>query len=410
MSDKTAERRPLDLILFIVSLGGFLLILVTSGMIVIENLLSGPSGVDTGLNYSITTALSITFVGICALPTCIMSARALIGQSPFPPRPGSSIWLVSIVLLPLTLILGHLAFTRGLFSDLIGPPAHILTALVPALIAIVLIRRHGPTYSPRRTWGQFLVGLWAIPITSLILEILTLIPTMIAIAVLLMSTAGGRQLIGILTNPDHWLESQIYETLFQILRQPGVLMVILGYVVIIVPLIEEAAKTMAVWPFLRRGLRPASAFIGGAIGGAAYGLFEALFLTQPGPSWTTNMIARIGATVMHSFTAGLSSWGLAQVVGNREWKRFGRAYLGAVLMHALWNAIALGISFNSIAVEYQYINLTPSMLAMINLSGVILLTLLSSLALIGLIRMPRRLMREQIDSMVEVVQQSSREP
>jgi hypothetical protein len=208
-------------------------------------------------------------------------------------------------------------------------------------------------------------------------------------------------------NPDHWLESQMYESLFQTLGQPGVLLIVLGYVVIIVPLIEEAAKTMAVWPFLRRGLSPASAFIGGAIGGAAYGLFEALFLTQPGPAWTTTMIARIGATVMHSFTAGLSSWGLAHVVGNRRWKSFGRAYLGAVLMHASWNGIALGISFNSIAAEYRYVSLTPSMSAIINLSGVILLSLLSILGLIGLIRMPRRLMREQIDS---IVQQSSSEP
>ncbi len=232
---------------------------------------------------------------------------------------------------------------------------------------------------------------------------------MMAIALTLLRTGAGRQLLGILNNPDHWFESSIYETLFQILDQPGVLLIILIYVVIIVPLIEEAAKTMTVWPLLRRGLPPASAFIGGAIGGAAYGLFEALFLTQPGPAWTTTMIARIGATIMHSFTAGLSSWGLTQVVGNRKWKRFGRAYFGAVLMHALWNGIALGISFNSIGVEYQYISLSPSIFVMINFSGVIFLTLLSGLALIGLIRMPQRLMREQIDSMSDVVRQSSYE-
>ena len=401
MSDRKTERGPLDLILFIVSLGGFLLTIGASGIIVLEYLLSGPTVVDNSFDYSITTAISIAFVGICALPTCIMSARALVGQSPLPPRPVASSWLVCIALLPLTLALGHFAFTRGFFSDLIGPPAHILTALVPALIAILVIRRHGPSYSPRRVWGQFLIGLWAIPFTSLVFEILTIIPTMLAIALTLLSTGGGRQLLGILMNPDHWLESQIYETLFQTLGQPGVLWIILGYVVIVVPLIEEAAKTMAVWPFLRKGLSPASAFIGGAIGGAAYGLFEALFLTQPGPAWTTTMIARIGATVMHSFTAGISSWGLNQAVCNRNWNRFGRAYLVAVVMHALWNGIALGISFNSIAVEYQYFNLTPSMLTIINLGGVILRTLLSSLALIGLIRIPRKLLREQNDLVSE---------
>ena len=46
------------------------------------------------------------------------------------------------------------------------------------------------------------------------------------------------------------------------------------------------------------------------------------------------------------------------------------------------------------------------MITIINLGGVILLTLLSALALIGLIRMPRRLMMEGIDQSVEVVEDS----
>jgi hypothetical protein len=78
-------------------------------------------------------------------------------------------------------------------------------------------------------------------------------------------------------------------------------------------------------------------------------------------------------------------------------------------MHASWNGIALGISFGSIAVEFEYISFSLSMIAIINLTGVILLTLLSGVALIGLIRMPRRLMMEGIDRRVEILQESSSE-
>jgi hypothetical protein len=209
-----------------------------------------------------------------------------------------------------------------------------------------------------------------------------------------MNTEGGRRFVQIMTNPDQWLDPQTYEGALQILGQPSVVLIILGYVMILVPLIEEAAKTMAIWPLLRRRLSPASAFIGGAIGGSAYGLFEALFLTQPGPAWTTTMIARVGATMMHSFTAGLTSWGLNQAVIHRKWGTLGRAYLGAVLMHAFWNGVALVISFGSIAGENLSFNLTPSMINMINLSGVVLLTLLSCIALAGLIGIPRRLARD----------------
>ncbi|UCF61630.1 MAG: hypothetical protein JSV37_02805, partial [Anaerolineaceae bacterium] len=215
MNDSTVARRPLDLILLIITLGGFLLTLVASGIIVIEYLFFGPTGVGNGLEYSLTTALSISFIGLCALPTCVLSARALVGQSPLPARPISTIWLVSIVLLPLTLMLGHLAFTRGFFPNLVGPPSHLLTAMVPAVIALVLVRRQGSPFSPRRVWGQFLIGLWAIPLASLVFEILTIIPAMVIIVLLLVSSASGQQLLEILMNPDNWLEPQIYESLLQ---------------------------------------------------------------------------------------------------------------------------------------------------------------------------------------------------
>ena len=394
MSDKVASHNPLNLILFIASLGGFLLTIVLSVIIVFIYLFSDSAEVSNGLDYSITTAASIAFIGMCALPTSILSLRALLGRSPFPPRSASSLWLISLVLLPLTLILGHFAFELGFYPNLLGPPAHILTALVPTLIAVIIVRRYGPPYSPRRLWAQFLAGVWAIPFTSFLFEIVFLIPTVIAIIVSLMNSDVGRNFVRIMTNPDRWLDPQAYEVALQILGQPSIILIILGYVVILVPLIEEAAKTMAIWPFLRRRLSPVSAFVGGAIGGAAYGLFEALFLTQPGPAWTTTMIARVGATMMHSFTAGLASWGLNQAVLNRKWGVFGRAYFGAVFMHAFWNGVALVISFSTITSDNLLINFTPSMLHMMNFSGVVLLAILSGIALVGLIRIPRRLARD----------------
>jgi hypothetical protein len=394
MSDKVAARDPLNLILFISSLGGFLLAIVLSGIIFFAYLFSGPLGMSNGSDYSITTAASIAFIGMCALPTTVLSLRALLGHSPPPPGTASPFWLISLVLLPLTLTLGYFAYELGFYPNILGPTAHILTALVPALTVVIIVRRYGPPFSPRRVWGQFLTGVWAIPITSFFFEVVFLIPTVLAIVWSLMNTEVGRRFVQIMTNPDRWLDPQAYESALQILGQPGVILIILGYVMILVPLIEEAAKTMSIWPLLRRRLSPASAFIGGAIGGSAYGLFEALFLTQPGPAWATTMIARVGATIMHSFTAGLTSWGLNQAIIHRKWGAFGRAYLGAVFMHAFWNGVALVISFGSIASENLSVNLTPSMINMINLSGVVLLTILSCIALAGLIAIPRKLARD----------------
>jgi hypothetical protein len=103
-----------------------------------------------------------------------------------------------------------------------------------------------------------------------------------------------------------------------------------------------------VWRFLRRGLPSGQAFLMGALAGAGYGLFEALFLSQPGPEWTSTAVGRIGASFMHAATAGLTSWGLMEWARDRRWGRALGAYAAAVLAHASWNAAALSTGFDEL--------------------------------------------------------------
>src|SRR4030065_667202 len=114
------------------------------------------------------------------------------------------------------------------------------------------------------------------------------------------------------------------------------------------PIVEETLKAIAVGPFLRRGLTPAEAFLSGTLAGAGYAMFEALFLTQPGQGWVETMLARVGATFVHVFTAGLSSWGLVEGFRYRRWSKCVLAALAAFAIHGAWNASAVGIGFGGV--------------------------------------------------------------
>jgi len=216
----------------------------------------------------------------------------------------------------------------------------------------------------------------------------------LALALALLNNETGQALVQAMANPDPWSVTLDDEIIMWLIDEPWVILLILGYIVLVVPIIEEAVKTLAIWPLLRHRLTPAAAFIGGVLGGAGYGLFEALFLTQPGSLWATTMIARIGATLIHTFTAGVASWGLAHAVRERRWGRLGLAYFTAVGMHALWNAAAIGIVIGTLVGESQPTEPSSGLLGIINISGVTFIVVLSALALRGLIRTPQRLLQK----------------
>ena len=132
------------------------------------------------------------------------------------------------------------------------------------------------------------------------------------------------------------------------LQRPAVIAGVFAFTAGIVPCIEEIVKTAGVWRFLRRGLPSGQAFLLGALAGSGYGLFEALFLSQPGADWTSTAVGRIGASFMHAATAGLTSWGLMEWARDRRWGRALGSYATAVLAHASWNAAALSTGFDEL--------------------------------------------------------------
>jgi peroxiredoxin Q/BCP len=216
----------------------------------------------------------------------------------------------------------------------------------------------------------------------MVIEVLALVPLVAVTMAALVTSPEARRLLEPLVQQGPLSAPSVEESAIRLLLQPWVIAAVFAFVAGLVPLIEEAVKSLSVLVIARR-LDPASAFVGGAIGGAGYALFEALFLTQPDPSWLTTMAGRGGATMMHAFTAALTGWGISQVVHERRWGRLALAYLTAVGMHALWNATAIGVGLLQLNGSVGTAEL-PGVLRAAEQAGPVLLAALSSVALIGL--------------------------
>lgn len=133
------------------------------------------------------------------------------------------------------------------------------------------------------------------------------------------------------------------------LRNPVLIATGIGYIAIIVPLIEEMLKPLAVWLFARKIESPAQGFALGVLSGAAFALFESLNASADGSmTWAVIVTARTGTSLLHMMTSGLVGWGIASAFGERRIGRFFAAYALAVLIHGIWNAAAAGTGIAAI--------------------------------------------------------------
>jgi hypothetical protein len=70
-----------------------------------------------------------------------------------------------------------------------------------------------------------------------------------------------------------------------------------------------------------------------------------MLASSGGEEWATLVFARLGTGVIHSLTAGLTGWALALAWGKRRYLQLVLTYLGAVLIHGLWNGLTILMAF-----------------------------------------------------------------
>ncbi len=311
-------------------------------------------------------------------------------------RPGQA-WILALLLYPLALVLGILAFEVGTLPRVLGPIAHIIAAGAPVLFVVSISLARGPLTSARRRWAHVLAGSWVTPPLSLFLELLTLIPFGLVLILGLAFAPESQSLLQELGAIDLSSEAEVVNLTERLLSQPIVILLGVGLLSGAVPLIEEFLKTITIWPLLGRPMSASYAFLGGALGGAGYALFESLFLPQPGEEWAITMVARAGTPLIHAFNTGLACWGLAEGVRRKRWLLTAGTYILAVGLHGMWNLAAIGIGLSGLGIESDASSLGPTLLNAIGYLGLLGLLALTVGSLAGLIWLPARLDSDDTD-------------
>jgi hypothetical protein len=301
---------------------------------------------------------SLAFAALLALPSTVYAFRRLTSGTQSEPlfrnRRLSWVRLSTLLLLtlPFILLLGNTVSTDEDLAFILLPPLHVFAIALPVFWLVSLALRGLSIGSPQRAWGVFNVGLVLGPGLVLFLEISA------AFLILVLSffyVISQPELLEELTYLSQSLSivSDNPEAMMRILEpyltRPSVLLVGLIFVAVIVPLIEELLKPIGVWFLSGNTLTPAEGFAAGILSGAGFALFENLALSSGGSDWVLAVTTRAGTAVVHIFTAAIMGWALVLAWTRRQYLTLMGTFIFAVIIHSLWNALALfGMATNQL--------------------------------------------------------------
>jgi RsiW-degrading membrane proteinase PrsW (M82 family) len=301
----------------------------------------GPSYQSVGTFLSAAGAF---FGGLLVLPSVIYSFLRVIGR-PAERSLYSRRWLWAILAVPVVIGIGYLVSQQLWLATFVLPWMHVLAIGIPALVLFVLVQQRLPQSSPQTNWGSLAIGLVMGPLLILVLEIAAVIVAFIILGlyiqqdpalmsnVMALSEQFSQGIMGL---------EDISDRLSILLSDPVLLSSVFALAALVIPLIEEMFKPIAVWLLLGRDLQSSDGFVLGVISGAGYAIFENLALSSSsGEEWTFIILARMGTTLLHMVTSGLVGWGIVMTFKHRKYLRFPLMYIVAVVMHSLWNGFVV---------------------------------------------------------------------
>jgi RsiW-degrading membrane proteinase PrsW (M82 family) len=246
--------------------------------------------------------------------------------------------------------LGQIILSFGLLAPVTFPLLHVLGMALPPILILILVAWGLKDVDPATTQGQVIGQLtWGAFGTTAIafsLEAIVAVLGLVLVAVVVALTPGGMaqltELQALLADPTQLADS---ETLAHWLLKPGILLPLALLLLVVAPLIEEAAKSLGV-PLLSLGskVKPTAAqgWLWGIAAGAGFAITEGLFNSAASlPFWAGIALLRVGATVMHMVTAGLTGLGWARTMASRRPLPFLGSYLASVTLHGLWNGMTV---------------------------------------------------------------------
>ncbi len=233
----------------------------------------------------------------------------------------------------------------------ITPLLYALAIAIPVYFFVRLATGGLHPGSRQRLWGVLATGIELGIAPAIIAEVMLVFIAVIALVIYLAIQPGQltafEQLASELENAGDM--QQVLNAISPWLTSPLTLLLALLFFSGLAPLIEETAKSLAVWSVFDRLSSPAQGFALGALSGAAFGLVESLLVSAtPDSSWTLTLLVRGASTMMHIMAASLTGWGIGQFRVTHRWSRLLGMYFLAFALHGVWNGSVVAITFGSL--------------------------------------------------------------
>jgi hypothetical protein len=298
------------------------------------------------------------------------------------------IWIVSI--------LGVFLISRYEALNLITSFLVIPLVLVPILVFFWIGTRNLSLGSQPRTWGAVAFNFSIMMPVVLTAELVLFFFIFLILAVWL---AGQPELLSQLMLYGDQISNgsidalEIEQLVTDLFSQPMFLNGSILVIAVLVPLIEEFFKPMAIWFLAGKRLTPAQGFVGGLIAGACFAMLESLGAVGiPAESeWLMLLFGRTGTGLLHVTLSGLVGWGIASAFYSGQWGKAILAYICAVSIHGLWNFFALLSGIVPVMPMSEEMSNLPVILGQI---GVFVLAALFIINLVILFSINRRLQQQ----------------
>lgn len=251
---------------------------------------------------------------------------------------GLVVWLISLFI---TFVGSNWSWVGVLNSIFVLP-----LVILPLIFLVVFGARKLSLGSPVRTWGAISFNFFVTMPVALTAEMI--IFAIIIFIIIIWLTGNPELLRQVMAYSQQLTQAQMdpavaEKIVSELFKQPLVLNGSLLVIALIVPMLEELLKPMALWFLAGKKLTPSQGFVGGLIGGACFATLETLgAIGAPTDiSWFGLLLGRMGTGLLHVTLSGLVGWGLASAFYNGNWKRFLGNYLAAAFLHGTWNLFAL---------------------------------------------------------------------
>jgi len=392
------ENRGRDwrtVLLGISSLGGALSAFIFAALIIVYTIIGlfdqGSAKNSQTALQDVVIASGIALIGVVFLPSVYYSVQRLRGKEI--PQAAPRLLKIWQGILLLFLWAGAAGLAQLLVDNDIlkwfTPPLYLLAIGIPVYFLVRLASGGLNPGSHQRVWGVVATSIALGSTFAIFIELMLVIVGLLVVAAYLglhpELLAAARQITDQITNASSI--DTVLNAVEPWLNNPLAFLLALLFFSGFAPVIEETAKSLAVWTVFDRLDSPAQGFVIGALSSAGFGLVESLLASAtPDSSWGATLLVRGGSTMMHIITASLTGWGIAVFRSSASASRvlnLIKMYALAMLLHGLWNASVILIAFGSLRIPSTTTtpDLTGTVLIFSGVSILIILCLAIPLAL-----------------------------